>query len=101
MMATAEKEYWEPQRCPKCNRLTMKEIPGQYQYAWKCKRCGTEIWTGPMPTFQELHDLLHSSPKEVLYSGYIKDNGRKKGGSKSGRRRKKKKTYYVRKPLDS
>jgi hypothetical protein len=84
---------YRPWNCQRCNG-EMTPIPGNQ--AWKCKDCGLEVWLGDgIPTFEECHDMLHSSPKEVMRMGGAIKKG---GGSKSGKRRKKPrkltKNYY-------
>lgn len=84
---------FRPTKCPQCQG-EMDLIPKQKQ-AWKCRECKLEIWTGDFTTFEEMHDMLHSSPREVLnLDGAVS----RKGGSKSGKRRKKPrkmvKNYY-------
>lgn len=94
--------------CPKIDKETgkpccigkMKEIPGKKD-AWKCTRCGIEIWQGCIPTWEEYRDMLRPTRTTELMgmSGPIN----RKGGSKSGRNKKKKKSgprfyYFDNKP---
>ena len=89
-----------PEECPKCHS-EMEPIPKQKE-AWKCQKCGTEVWSGDLPTYMELHrkyhDHLESRNIENLMSGPV--NPKKHKSNSSGRRRRKKKVYYARKPLD-
>ncbi len=79
---------------PDCPRMkqgcsgVMRLISGQKKDAWKCDQCGTEVWTGDMPTYMALHEMLHTRTEELmsLSMGAIK----KGGGSKSRRRKKQK-----------
>lgn len=89
-----------PEECPKCHGL-MDPIPKQKE-AWKCTICGTEVWSGDLPTYMELHqkyrDHLESRDIENIMSGPV--NPKKRKSNSSGRRRRKNKVYYVRKPLN-
>lgn len=99
MIETDKKKlmFYDPveEGCPGCGGQ-MGLIPGQKKDAWKCEDCKLEIWTGDMPTYMELHEMIHSDAKEVFYSTIreVKNHGGKKRSSGGGRKRKKPKKYY-------
>jgi DNA-directed RNA polymerase subunit RPC12/RpoP len=83
---------------PKCPQKevgctgTMSLIEGQDR-AYKCSKCGAEIWLIRGLTFREINDKLHSSTREIMCLSYGPIN--KKGrGSRNGRKRKKKGTLH-------
>jgi hypothetical protein len=72
---------------PLCTGV-VKPIPG-YPDGLKCIKCGTEVWTGKIPTWEEYKEMRRTSRTEELMgmSGPIERGG----GSKSGRNKNKKK----------
>lgn len=92
---------------PKCPRKEvgcsgiMSMIPGEKR-AYKCSKCGAEIWLIEGLTFREINDQLHSNTKELMSLGYgpinKKGRGSHKGRSRSKKRPLRKNYYFELKP---
>lgn len=88
---------WQPTECPK-DGGELYPIPNMDD-AWKCPRCGLEIWDGELPTKEEyendrkkLQPLQSASFKPYISRSFVQlPKGSHSGSSGGGGRKKKKK----------